>query len=298
MLSAKTQEVKEFMAEENKKPEPRKERDKLIDVTKPKKTHTPPPQSNIDASRVSAHTLREQQALEKLKRQAGTLDQRESRMKSVKTAVAIILIIILLVIAIIFMILIGRQTATPETDYDIRLSVKIDGKGSLSYITDTGTEKLNAVFPGDTLDISAFVRNSNMPGGDGYNSDDYTPPSIFVRFKIVFILDYEERYDILLPDYNKQLWYRYDPIAESKITNGVTVDDRFYYYKGALSFLEKTELFKSLGVNGEVLDCSDGGKYGQIQVIVESIEANTNNLVEQGLWPTAPKRWVLDITGI
>ena len=151
------------MAEEQNNQPPRRERDKLIDVTKPRAKPTPPPQqqANIDASRVSAHTLREQQALERLKKRAGTLDQRESRMKLIKTIVAIVLIIVLLVIAIIFMFLINQQSTTPEQDYDIRLSVKIDGKGNLSYITDSGAEKLNSIFPGDTLDISAFVRNSN-----------------------------------------------------------------------------------------------------------------------------------------
>ena len=283
------------MAEENYQP-PRRERDKLIDVTKPKVQSNPQDQTRIDASRVSAHTLREQQALEKLKKRAGVLDQRESRMKLIKTIVAIVLIIILLVIAIIFMVLISRQTATPEQDYDIRLSVKIDGKGNLSYITDTGTEKLNAIFPGDTLDISAFVRNSNMAGGDGYGSADYTPPNIYVRFKIVFILDYKERYDVLIPEFNEKLWYRYNEEEESKIVNGVKYDDMYFYYKGSLSFLERTELFSSMEVNGESLNCDDGGKYGQIQVIVESIEANSGNLTEQGIWPTAPRRWVIDVT--
>lgn len=282
------------MAESDKQP-PHRERDKLIDVSKPKANATPPHQANIDASRVSAHTLREQQALEKLKKRAGTLDQRESRMKGVKTIVSIILIIILLIIAVIFMVLIGRQTATPEEEYDIRLSVKIDGKGSLSYITDTGAEKLNAIFPGDTLDISAFVRNSNMSTGDGYGATDYTPPNIYVRFKIIFILDYEERFDVLIPTYNEKLWYRYDAVEEDKIVNGVKYDDMYFYYKGSLSFLERTELFSSMEVNGESLNCDDGGKYGQIQVIVESIEANSGNLTEQGIWPTAPRRWVIDV---
>jgi len=285
------------LADEEKKPQQKpRERDKLIDVTKPKQTHTPPVQSNVDTSRVSAHTLREQQALERLKKQVGTLDQKESRAKNIKTIVAIILIIILLAIAVLFILLISRQTQTQEENYDIRLSVKIDGKGSLSYITDTGTEKLNAVFPGDKLEISAFVRNSNMSTGDGYSGDDYVPPNIFVRFKIVFILDYVERYDVLIPTYNERLWYRYDPVEESKLTNGVKEDDMYFYYKGSLSFLQKAELFSSLTVNGEVINCDDGGKYGQIQVIVESVEADINNLQEDGIWETAPKRWVIDIS--
>ena len=53
--------------------------------------------------------------------------------------------------------------------------------------------------------------------------------------------------------------------------------------------------FKSIKVNGEALDCDDGGKYGQIQVIVESVEADINNMQDQGIWESAPRRWVIDV---
>jgi hypothetical protein len=76
---------------------------RIIDVTKPKST--PPPQSNIDASRVSAYTLREQQSLERLKKQVGNLDQRENRASGIKTIIAIILVLILIALAVVFVII-------------------------------------------------------------------------------------------------------------------------------------------------------------------------------------------------
>ena len=45
----------------------------------------------------------------------------------------------------------------------------------------------------------------------------------------------------------------------------------------------------SITFNGDVLTCDDGGKYGQIQIFVDSIEADINNA--RNLWPTAPQGW-------
>ena len=106
----------------------------IIDVTKPR--NTPPQSSNIDASRVSAYTLREQQSLEKLKKQVGNLNQRENRASSIKTIVAIILVVILIVLAVAFVIIIGRGSSVEEEVTDMRLSVQIENKSTLSVISE------------------------------------------------------------------------------------------------------------------------------------------------------------------
>jgi len=273
------------MSDEEKKPK----RDKVIDVTKPKKHETP--QSHIDASRVSAYTLREQQSLEKLKKQVGNLNQKENRASSIKTIVAIVLIIILILIAIAFVIVIGRNSQTAEEDYDMRLSMQIENKSSLSIITEAGLEQLREINPGDRIPLRATVRNSESILGET-TQEGTNPPAIYIRFRLVLILDYQERYDIMIPTMRDERWYRYDADTESNFVNGVESDDHYYYYKGALSFMQPEELFSSIEFSGDAITCEDGGKYGQIQVKVESVEANLNNILSRSLWPSAPQGWI------
>ena len=72
---------------------------KSINVTKPQETRTP--MSNIDASMVSDHTLREQQALERLKKKVGQASAKESSASKIKTIIAIILVIVLIIIMVV-----------------------------------------------------------------------------------------------------------------------------------------------------------------------------------------------------
>ena len=275
------------MADEERPDKPK--HNKSIDVTKPKQQA--PSMSHIDASRVSAYTLREQQSLEKLKKQVGNLNQKENRSSSIKTIVAIILIIILILLAIVFVIVIGRTSKSPEQDYDMRLSMQIENKSALSIITEAGLEQLREINPGDKIPLRATVRNSSSIGGEE-TTEGTLPPSIYIRFKLVLILDYEERYDIMIPTMEDNRWYKFDRDEESTFNSVVTADDHYYYYKGALSFMQPEELFSSIEFSGDAITCDDGGKYGQIQVKVESVEANLNNILSRSLWPTAPQGWL------
>lgn len=262
--------------------------DRAVNVTKPQQDKLS--NSAIDASRVSAHTLREEQALEKLKRQIGNINQKENRSGKIKTIVAIILIIVLIVLAIAFIAVIGKNTNIQEENYDVKLSMQIENKSAFSIITDTGREQLREIHPGDRLPVKAYMRNSEDYRGDAYTGDR-TPPNIYVRFKLVLVLDYQERYDILIPTMSNK-WYRYNEEDESKIIGGVTSDDKYYYYLGAVTFLQRVELFSELEFSGDAITCDDGGKYGQVQVFVESVEANINSITSDSIWPTAPKYWV------
>ena len=56
--------------------------------------------------------------------------------------------------------------------------------------------------------------------------------------------------------------------------------------------MQPEELFSQIEFSGDAITVEDGGKYGQIQVKVESVEGNINNILSRSLWPTAPQGWV------
>lgn len=257
------------------------QKDKIINVTKPSSS------SNIDASRVSAYTLKEQQSLERLKKKIGGNNAKESKASTIKTIVAIILVLVLILIAVLFVILISKNGKTAEEDYDMRLSMQIENKSALSIITETGQEQLRKINPGDTISLRASVRNSTDIYGD-LVEDNVNIPSIYIRFKLVLILDYKERYDILVLTMSDK-WYKYDSAVDSGKD-----DDHFYYYIGSLSFMEPAELFSAITFDGDIITCDDGGKYGQIQVEVEAIEVNLSAILsESSPWgKTPPRGWV------
>lgn len=264
---------------------------KSINVTKPQESG--PKLSNIDASRVSAHTLREQQSLERLKKKIGTLEHKESNVSKIKTIVAIILIVILIIILVILLFLLkGNDVEDVKDDTSIRVSMEIENKSVLSVISNEGIEQLRPIYPGDRLPISAYARNANNYQGD-VDTGDIIGTNQYVRFKIRLILDYEDRYEIIVPTMSSN-WYKYNEEHESNINNGIKEDDHYYYYCGSVPYQRRIELFSELEFDGNKIFIEDAGKYGQIQVLVESIDANTDNLLN-GIWPTAPKRWILDM---
>lgn len=275
------------MADEEKKP------NKSIDVTKPRSA--PAPTANVDSSRVSDYTLREQAALERLAKKIGSAGggrQREDKSGSIKTIIAIVLVAILIVIAVAFIIVLNKNNeATEESDYDMRLSMQIENKSALSVITEAGKEQLREINPGDIIPLRASVRNSTDVLGDR-TEENALPPPIYVRFRLVLILDYQERYDIMIPTMTNR-WYRYNKEVEDNLMGGVSQDDHYYYYLGTLSYMQPEVLFSSIEFSGDAITCDDGGKYGQIQVHVESVEADIDNIVNRTMWPTAPQEWII-----
>lgn len=267
------------------------ERNRSIDVTKPK--NQPQQQSShIDASRVSAYTLREQASLEKLKKQVGNLNQKENRASRIKTIIAVVLVLILIALAIVFVVVIGKNTTTEEEIYDVRVSMQIENKAALTVITDTGQEVLRKINPGDRVPLSAYIRNSKNPQGEVLGEGD-APKPIYVRFKMVLILDYVERYDVMVPTMSDK-WYKYNSEDEDKLigNGGVFHDDHYYYYVGVLGVMQPEQLFTEILFDGNVLTCEDGGKYGQIQVHVESIPADIESITSRSIWTTAPETWI------
>ena len=269
---------------------PRPPVNQSIDVTKPKTTNTP--MSNIDASRISDYTAREQQALERLKKKVGTIQQKESATSKIKTIVAIILAIVLIILLIVCVMLLSQNKVEVKDPNVVNVSMEIENKSVLSIISEEGIEELRPIWPGDKLSISAFARNSNKIEGD-VNNTELSGTNQYVRFKIRLILDYEDRYEIIKPTMTTN-WTKFDAELESNISNGIKEDDHYYYFCGTVAYQRKIELFSELEFDGNYIGIDDAGKYGQIQVIVESIDANIDNL-HNGIWPTAPKRWILDM---
>lgn len=263
------------------------DKDKLINVTRPKTESIP--RSNIDASRVSSYTMREQQSLEKLKKTVGGPSGHQGRSGKIKTLVAIILVIVLLLLLVVFGIVLSKTGKSEEETYDIRVSLEIENKSLLTIITDTGKEALRPINPGDRLDISAYARNSNDYRGD-VSTGAGTPPNIYVRFRLRLILNYQDRYDVLVPKLTAN-WYKFDADVDG---DGSNYDDHYYYFCGSVPYQRRIELFSQLTVDGDSITCedADAGRYGQIQVLVESIEADVNSL-SNGIWPTAPKSWIM-----
>lgn len=263
------------------------DKDKLINVTRPKTESIP--RSNIDASRVSSYTMREQQSLEKLKKTVGGPSGHQGRSGKIKTIVAIILVVVLLLLLVVFGIVLSRTGKSEEETYDIRVSLEIENKSLLTIITDTGKEALRPINPGDRLDISAYARNSNDYRGD-VSTGAGTPPNIYVRFRLRLILNYQDRYDVLVPKLTAN-WYKFDAEVDG---DGSNYDDHYYYFCGSVPYQRRIELFSQLTVDGDSITCedADAGRYGQIQVLVESIEADVNSL-SNGIWPTAPKSWIM-----
>jgi preprotein translocase subunit SecF len=83
-----------------------------INVTQPKSPQAQ--MSNIDASRISDYTLREQQSLEKLKKKIGAVERKESKASKIKSIVAIMLVVILIIIIVAFLLLLNQKGKEPE----------------------------------------------------------------------------------------------------------------------------------------------------------------------------------------
>lgn len=267
-----------------------KEPSKIIDVTKPKQ-----PSGMSTSSNLSAYTLHEQQALEKLRRSVGGVSSkggdRGSRASLMKTIIAIVLILILIALAILFVIIIGGGNKSQEEAYDVRVSMQIENESSLKIVTDSGQEKFRDISPGDTVPVSAYVRNSDNYMGD--NSDEIgESKNIYVRFKYKFILNYKDATEKIQPKISDK-WYRFNYEDESKFGDQAIKEfDGYYYYLGTLSFMQRAELFSEIKFLGEQIFWEDGGHYGQIQVIVESMEANQDYIEGENRWPTAPRHWI------
>ena len=276
------------MADENNQQRP--EINKSINVTQPRSN----PSANLDASRVSDYTLREQAALERLAKKigGGGGHQKEDKSGTIKTIIAIVLVVVLIILAIAFIVVLNKNGATTEeADYDMRLSMQIENKSALSIITETGQEQLREINPGDIIPLRASVKNASDIAGDR-TDENALPPPIYVRFRLVLILDYEERYDIMIPTLTNR-WYKYNKAVEDNLMGGVSFDDHYFYYLGTLQYMHPEVLFSSIEFSGDAITCDDGGKYGQIQVHVESIEADIDNIVNRTMWPTAPQEWII-----
>jgi len=297
------------MADDNKLNNSHK-KSNAIDVTKPRPTGGPQsggampsgPKSGggvMPKERVEVtDQQRQHELLTKLSEKHATTHakakEKADRSGIVKTVIAILLIVVVIALAVVFMFVISDNKSNEESFYELRASLQIDNKSTLTVISESGREQLREIEPGDILDIGATVQNANNFGGDP--REEKNPPNVYVRFKIYFILNYADRFDVLKPKVNTDVWYRYNAEDESKHINGVKEDDNWYYFCGRLAFQQKAQLFSEVLVDGNSLTVDDGGHYGQIVVVVEVIEADENAIKSEGMWNTAPREWVSMMT--
>ena len=274
------------MDERDFRPSSSTSKDYSVDVTKPRETTTPS-QSTATPSQPTAEELQEQrrlEALEKIKQNQSQRLKSSARsgvIKKVFIGVFAALLAGLVIALIVFMVM---GTGDKEEAVYTRLSMVVNNTDMTYVVLETGEVILRPINPGDTLAISSMVRNSHEIGGDTINVA-VPPPAIFVRFRVYLILDYEYRYDVIKLDYDEDLWYRYDEDYD------YGEDDHYYYYMGSLVSQEAVDLFSALTFYGPSLTVEDGGKYGQIQIEVEAIEANFEFIRNDTAWLSRPDGW-------
>ena len=266
---------------------PSSSQDYSVDVTKPKEEKPATPSSAPASTPPTEADLQEQRRLEALERLKNNQSQkirasaRNGLLKKIIIGVLAVLLVGLIVAVVVFMMLNGGEE---EEEVLIRLSMQVDNKDMTYVVLETGEVVLRPINPGDTLEISSFIRNANLIGGDTVNIAN-PPPPIFIRFKVYLILDYEYRYDVLKLDMDNNMWYTYDEETDSG------ENDHYYYYKGFLGSQESTNLFSAIQFYGPNLSCDDGGKYGQIRIEVESMEADFEYIRSDSAWSTRPDGW-------
>lgn len=264
----------------------------LLEQSKPKSGGAMPNVvKDIGKSRIQI----EREKLERISKSlpASATKPKKDRSNLIKTIVAIILVAIMIILAIVFIVVLGDRKVFEEEEYDVRVSMQFENKSSLTVISESGKEQLRKVDPGDILKVGAQVRNADNIEGD--IDIGQTPENVYVRFKLTFELDYEERYDVLIPNVDERLWYRYNAEDERKLLDGVKEDDHYYYFKGVLAYQQSVKLFTEMLVDGNAITCDDGGKYGQIQVYVEVIKADLLRVKAGAVWASAPRSWILTL---
>lgn len=266
---------------------PNSSRDYSVDVTKPREEVKPTTPTTTPQAPPTEAELQEQRRLEALERLKNNqslklkASARNTTIKKIIIGILAVLLVGLIVAVVVFMMLNGGDE---EEEVFLRLSMQVDNKDMTYVVLDTGEVVLREIHPGDTLDISSFIRNSNKIGGDTINIAD-PPPPIFIRFRVYLILDYEYRYDILKLNLNENQWYSYD----AEFDKGQ--DDHYYYYKGHLNSQESVNLFSAITFYGPSITCDDGSKYGQIVIEVESIEADFEYVRSDSAWSSRPDGW-------
>lgn len=221
---------------------------------------------------------------EQLKKLGQQLNQNPNKKK--KGSKWIIIILILLVVALgafaIWYFLQGKSDIEDGNAIRISMDVQEIIDGTVSDIFKEGT----TISPGDSFDVVCKARNANNFGGDNVDATDQTP--IYIRFKIVLIVDGKEYYDMVTPNAVEGLWHTYDKDEE----DANYVWDNYYYYYGKLNYNASVELFNTLTFHFENIPNSFGGKEGQIVITIDAVEANKDIIgVEGGAWESAPKTW-------
>ncbi len=221
---------------------------------------------------------------EQLRRLGQQLNKNPNKKKKGSKWIIIILILLLIGLAGFAVWYFLQNKAEIDAGSTIRISMdvpqEIEGVVGDIYKPD------NRISPGDKYDVVCKARNANNFGGDSTTAEDQTP--IYIRFKVVLVVDGVEYNNMVIPNPVSSMWHIYNKDEES----ADYVWDNYYYYYGKLNYNASVELFNTLTFDFENIPNEFGGKSGQIIITIEAVEANKEIIgVSGGAWESAPKRW-------
>lgn len=221
---------------------------------------------------------------DQLKKLGQQLNQSPKKKKKGGKWIIILLILLLVALAVFAVWFFLQGKADIEEGSTIRISMDIPEQ--IEGVVGDIYKPTNRISPGDKYDVVCKARNANNFGGDSVDATDQTP--IYIRFKVVLIVDGKEYYNMVKPNPVEGFWHTYNKDEEASDY----VWDNYYYYYGKLNYNASIELFDTLTFDFENIPNEFGGKTGQIVITIDAVEANKDIIgVDGGAWESAPKTW-------
>lgn len=218
------------------------------------------------------------------------LKQRNKQRFEILIIIAIFMLILFVITFGIFLFL--NQVPNISEDY-IRVSFSKINKEVFFEESVTGEKIPKIISPGDKFNLIVATKNSNNPNGD---SSDEIWGNIYLRYKIVLVVDGVEHADFIEIEPEVNSWHRYNKEQENNFTfNGkpiVSKDDGYYYYKGILGKNQSVTLFDNIKFSGKNITEAVGGKNAELVITIEALDAIENSITNRIYWVDAPQAWV------
>jgi len=208
----------------------------------------------------------------------------------IKRLLIILLIAILLAGIGIAVYFLAKNTGAVTGGGVIKLSMNVSENLSDESGDQSISEKL--IYPGNKFAVKCVIRNSdNIQGDQVDNINQYN--RIFVRFSIALQVGNDMYNNMIIPlmtELQKDNFHFYDPLEEQSDY----VWDGFYYFYGALNGNQSLTLFEEIQFDFHNIPNSFGAQDAKIIVTVDAVQADVNNLGEEGgdAWNTAPRKWI------
>ncbi len=228
-----------------------------------------------------------------------TKDIVDLRRQIITIVITVGLVLLLIAVIALGVMMYIRQSTVYEEQY-IRVSVSMTNK-EIFYDTEVNGELIpKDVSPGDRFNLNIVARNSNSIAGDT-DIDDWL--TIYVRFKIVLIVNGVEYNDYIYIEPDPEVWERYDANLEAGYLNStndptpvVKEDDGYYYCKLVLWPNDKVTVIDWLRFSETKITEVIGGNDAVLRVDIEALEAIPSIVKNREIWNNAPQHWVEYIT--